>query len=362
MKTKSFNLTTKFIRCFFFLTFAAITLYGIFGENKNKEYIVRKNDMPVLSVTVDARGSDSGEDVVYTLGNGDGFPEISAQAACIMSADCGDVLYLKNGDAVLPMASTTKIMTAIVAMEMLSPEAVFEVPPEACGIEGSSIYLVPGERLTVKDLLYGLLLESGNDAACAVAMAACGNIEDFVALMNRKASEMGLVYTHFDNPHGLSSENHRTTAHELAAITYHAMKIPLFKEIVATKEYVVKDEKGVPAKYFYNHNKMLRTYGGATGVKTGYTIASGRCLVTSAKRDGSEFIVVTLNDRQDFRDHAMLLDSAFRQYRTFFIAEAGEIDGIFGGMRMANTEKAAVVTGRNEDRIEWKTEIYTKQR
>lgn len=360
MKIKKFTLTTKLINHLFFLTFAILTLCGIFGNDNSRKYVIRKNTDPVLSVTVDTLSENVGEDLVFALGNGNGFPEISAKASCVISADCGDVLYLKNGDTVLPMASTTKIMTALAAMEVLSPETVFEVPAEACGIEGSSIYLTPGERLTVRDLLYGLLLESGNDAACAVAIAACGNIDDFVALMNKKAAEIGLVYTHFDNPHGLSSENHRTTARELATITYHAMKIPLFREIVGTKEYIVKDETGIPVKYFYNHNKMLRTYGGATGVKTGYTIASGRCLVTSAKRDGSEFIAVTLNDRQDFRDHAMLLDSAFRQYRTFVIAEAGEINGIFGGVRMKNPETAAVVTSTDEERTEFTVTIISE--
>ena len=352
MKTKTFGIVTRSIRAFFFLAFAVLTVRGIFICDDGNGYVVQNNDMPVLSVTVDAYGDDTGEDAIFVLGDGDGFPAVSAEAACVISADRGDVLYLKNGDAVLPMASTTKIMTALVAMEMLSPEYVFQVPPEVCGIEGSSIYLAPGEKLTVRDLLYGLLLESGNDAACALATAACGNIEDFVSAMNEKAAELGLVFTHFDNPHGLSSENHRTTARELAQITYHAMKIPLFREITGTKEYVVKDENGVPLKYFFNHNKMLRTYSGTTGVKTGYTIASGRCLVTSAKRNGSEFIVVTLNDRDDFRDHARLLDHAFENYRTHVIANVGEINGIFGGIEMKNSERVISVTEKDEKTTE----------
>ncbi len=349
MTARNLGFVTKTIRTVFICIFFILVIHGIFSENSDSEYVFRSNDVPVISFTVDALdiNTQASGDSIYVLGNGDVFPGVSAQAAAVISADTGEALFLKNADSVLPMASTTKIMTAIVAMEKLSPDMVVTIPPEACGIEGSSIYLVPGEKLTVSDLMYGLLLESGNDAACALAILSCGSIESFVTEMNVKASELGLAYTHFDNPHGLSSENHRTTARELATITYHAMKLPLFREIAGTKNYTVTDEQGVPTKYFSNHNRMLKTYIGATGVKTGYTIASGRCLVTSAMRDGTEFIVVTLNDRNDFRDHAVLLDFAFEKYKTRIIAEAGEVYGTFGGRRLENEERIAVVTEKN---------------
>ena len=280
-------------------------------------------------------------------------PQVSAKGAALVSGDTGELIFGKNSNGILPMASTTKIMTALVVLEKCSPDDVFTVPPEACGIEGSSIYLVPGEELTVRDLLYGLLLESGNDAAVALAIAACGNVEDFTAEMNKKAAELGLTCTSFANPNGLSAENHHTTAAELAKITYYAMKQPLFREIVSTVSYTVKNSGGVPLKYFSNHNKMLRMYSGANGVKTGYTIASGRCLVTSAQKDGSTFIAVTLNDRNDWRDHESMLDFAFANYRAVTFFPVGGLSLSLDGKCYQNREAACLLLSRDSGDVDF---------
>ncbi|MBR3996219.1 MAG: D-alanyl-D-alanine carboxypeptidase [Clostridia bacterium] len=341
---------TLVVRCTFFITFAVLAIYGVLPKNHTKTYIPKMSGSPVFSHTIQASSTEGIQngDSIYVFGNAENHPSIGAVAAAVLSADTGEALYLKNADKILPMASTTKIMTALVAIENLSPDTVFTVPAEVCGVEGSSIYLVPGEKITIKDLLYGLLLESGNDAACAIAVACSGSIEDFVTLMNKRASEMGLVNTRFENPHGLSSENHRTTALELSKIAYHAMKNPLFREIVGTKNHIVTDENNQPVKYFSNHNRLLRSYPGATGIKTGYTIASGRCLVTSALRDGTEFIVVTLDDRTDFRDHASMLDFAFDNYSVIQLFEEGGFSGTFGGVKMENSEPITVLKEKND--------------
>lgn len=210
------------------------------------------------------------------------------------------------------MASTTKIMTALLAIELLEPEAVVTVPKEAVGIEGSSIYLIEGEQITVSDLLYGLMLESGNDAATALAIAAGGTVEHFVAMMNERAAELGLEDTHFSNPHGLSADDHYTTAYDLARLTCAALENETFAEIVSCKTKTISDGK----RYLSNHNRLLRSYEGCIGVKTGYTIATGRTLVTAAERDGLTLVAVTLNDRSDWADHTKLLDYGFANYES----------------------------------------------
>lgn len=205
------------------------------------------------------------------------------------------------------MASTTKIMTAIVAIENMPTDYIVTVPKEAVNIEGSSIYLYEGEKITCLDLLYGLMLESGNDAAAAIAIAVGGTMERFVMLMNEKARELGLKNTHFANPHGLSCEDHYTSAADLARITDYALGNQLFAEIVSTKRYTACEG----SRYYVNHNRLLFSYDGMIGVKTGYTIASGRCLVTAARRNGRTLIAVTLNDYYCSADHARMLDTGF---------------------------------------------------
>ena len=249
------------------------------------------------------------------------FSGTSAKAACLIDAKSGAVLYSHNENLRLPMASTTKTMTALVVLENMSPETVVTVPKEVSTIEGSSIYLAPGETITVETLLYGLMLESGNDAAYTLAATCSGSIGEFCALMNKKAKDMGLIDTHFTNPHGLHDENHYTTAYELCVIASEALENDTFRKIVSTKSMYAKSTFSDAVRYFSNHNKLLRSYSGANGVKTGFTKKAGRCLVTSAERDEERFIAVSLNDGNDWRDHTALLDFGFENFDTLEIAD-----------------------------------------
>ena len=248
----------------------------------------------------------------------DAMPAVSAQSAIVLDGATGRVLYEKNADAVLPMASTTKIMTAIVAIEGFDLDHTYTVKRAYTLAEGSSMYLQEGQRLTLRDTLYGLLLASGNDAALAIA-GECGGAERFVAAMNDKALALGLCNTHFDNPSGLDGPNHHTTARELAALAAYAMQNPTFRQIVGTQTYTT-----AAGHSLRNHNRLLWQYDGAIGVKTGYTMQSGRCLVSAAERHGRRLIAVTLNDRNDWADHAALLDAGFDQFSAYTLHEAGD--------------------------------------
>lgn len=274
-------------------------------------------------------------------------PTVSAQAAILRSAD-GAVLFEKNSDARLPMASTTKIMTALVAMEQLPADTVITVPKEAVGVEGSSAYLIEGEQITLGDLLYALLLQSANDAATAIAIAVSGSVEGFAELMNLRAEEMGLTNTHFCNPHGLDDPNHYTTAADLAEIAACALQNPEFRKIVSERKAVTTSLSGV-TRWFTNHNRMLMSYEGAIGVKTGYTMRTGRCLVSAAERDGLTLIAVTLRDPNDWRDHTAMLDYGFSRFEKVTLAMPGEITadlclqgGVTNRVRCSNRQELTV--------------------
>lgn len=257
----------------------------------------------------------------------------SADCACVINAQTGDVVISKNINQRHAMASTTKIMTAIVALENSEPDEIITVSANAANQEGSAAYISENDRIYMKDMLYGLMLNSGNDAAMAIAEHIAGSAEDFAELMNEKALEIGLRNTHFANPSGLDDDEHFTTALDLALIARYAMLIPDFREIVSTKTYQIKPIGSDETLYLSNHNKMLSLYEGATGVKTGYTKATGRCLVSAAQRDGMEFIAVTLGDGNDWNDHIEMLDYAFDEHYPKKIIEKGmkikiaEIDG-----------------------------------
>ncbi len=239
---------------------------------------------------------------------------ISAQSACLIEAESGKAIYSKNADKRMHMASTTKVMTAIVAIESgISLDTTFKTPKEAVGVEGSSVYLAENEKITFEALLYSLLLASANDAAVAIAIQVAGSVEAFVNLMNAKAQELGLSNTHFTNPHGLYDEEHYTTAHDLARLMAYAMKNEIFATITASQRKVFARE-GEGVRVLINHNKLLKTYDGVIGGKTGFTKKSGRCLVSVAERDGLRLIAVTLNAPDDWRDHATLYDFGFDNY------------------------------------------------
>lgn len=245
----------------------------------------------------------------------------SAQAAVLLEAGHNRLLYAQNESQRLPMASTTKIMTALVALEQAPLSRSVVISRRAAEAEGSSMELLEGELFTLEELLYGLLLVSGNDAAVAVAELVADDVEDFVALMNQKAQQLGLTDTHFDNPSGLDGDSHYTTAHELALIMSHALRNQDFCRIAGTRSKVIFADQTRAAKYLTNKHRLLKTYEGAFGGKTGYTKASGRSLVTAAARDGVTLIAVTINDPDDWRDHTALLDQGFSRTQYIDLSE-----------------------------------------
>ncbi len=249
----------------------------------------------------------------------------SARCAVVIDCESKSVLLQKNCDERRGMASTTKIMTALLAIESLPLDTPFEIPKEACGIEGSSVYLKAGEVLTLRELLYCLMLESGNDAAVAIAYCIGGDLEGFVEMMNRRAGELSLENTHFSNPHGLSDENHYTTARELAIITAEAFKHDVFREIVATKTYKVPYDGIENGRHLVNHNKMLFSYSDIVGVKTGYTQKDGKCLVSASFKNEATLIAVTLQDNHPVSTHRNLLNQANDGYEKRLLAESGEL-------------------------------------
>lgn len=261
-------------------------------------------------------------------------PAVSAKSAILIDLEENEILFEKNARERLPMASTTKIMTALVVCDIIELDTVVAIPPSAVGVEGSSVYLKAGELMSIKDLLTALLLESANDAAEALAIVCAGSVKEFAKRCNEKAQELGLKNSNFTNPHGLFDENHYTTAYDLAIISAHALKNPQIREIVSTKSAKipldVSDENpfGKGVRILKNHNKMLSTYEGAIGMKTGFTKKSGRCLVSAAKRGDLTLIAVTLCAPDDWQDHTAMLNYGFEnyEYRTFFEKGAFKYD------------------------------------
>ncbi len=252
-------------------------------------------------------------------------PTVSAKSALLMEAESGRIIAAKNADTPLPMASTTKVMTALVALELAAPDTLITVDPAAVGVEGSSIYLVENEQLTLEELLYALMLESANDAATAIAIGLSGSVEAFAAQMNRKAIDLGLTKTHFTNPHGLDHEEHYTTAYELAVITREALQNALFCKIVSTRKTTIPHAGADGVRLLINHNKLLRLYEACIGVKTGFTKRSGRCLISAAERDGVKLIAVTLSAPDDWNDHMSLLEYGFSRYTSVLLCEKEEL-------------------------------------
>ncbi len=247
--------------------------------------------------------------------------EVTAQSSVLMCADSGQILYQKNADQSLSMASTTKIMTAVLALESSCFDSVLTVGKEVEGVEGSSLGLRTGDRITMYDLVTGMMLASGNDAANAVAVAVSGSVDAFVALMNAKASEIGMLNTHFLTPSGLDGESHYSTAADMAVLAGYAIRNPLFAEICS--KYNAKISVNGKTVWLQNHNRLLKEYKGLIGIKTGFTKKSGRCLVTAAQRDGKTLVAVTLNAPDDWNDHKKLLDYGFAKTQQICVVAAG---------------------------------------
>ena len=265
---------------------------------------------------------------------------LSAKSAAVMDCVSGRLLLDQNSGRQSLIASTTKIMTALLICEHCNVLDQMQIPRQAVGIEGSSMYLKEGERLSIQELLYGLMLSSGNDAAVALALYCCGSIGEFASLMNDKARSLGMTQTHFENPNGLDSKNHYSTAGDLAILAAYAMENPIFSKTVSTKTVTIGN------RVLRNHNKLLWLYPGADGVKTGYTKAAGRILVSSATQNRRRLVAVTISDPNDWTDHAAMLDRGFSQFSLQRIVTVGDCVGyreVAGG----TASKVAVLAAEN---------------
>lgn len=248
----------------------------------------------------------------------------SAKAAVLIEQQTGEVLYAQNENAPLPMASTTKVMTALMVLEYGRLDEVVTTSRNAFGVPGTSIYLSLGEKLTLEQMLYGLMLASGNDAAVAIAEHIGGSVDNFCQKMTERAAQLGCRDTVFKTPHGLPNSIHHTTAYDLALIAREAMKYPLFRKIVSTQRATIPWEGRTYNRILNNKNRLLSNYAGATGIKTGYTKAAGRCLVFGAERDGLEVVGVVLNCPGWFDEAAKVMDYGFANYRYVLLLADGE--------------------------------------
>ncbi|MBQ7797752.1 MAG: D-alanyl-D-alanine carboxypeptidase [Clostridia bacterium] len=270
----------------------------------------------------------------------------SAKGMCVLEQDSKRVLYQKDMDKMLANASTTKIVTAITVIQNCDNlDEVITVDNKSIGIEGTSIYLRKDEQLSVRDLLYGLMLRSGNDSAVALAYHVGGTEENFVTMMNELCVSVGAKNSHFANPHGLDDSEHYTTAYDLALVSAYALNNPIFKEIVSTKHYTIPATNISEARYLTNKNRLLNSLDGCVGVKTGFTSRAGRCLVSAIERNGITLVCVVLNCGPMFEESVALLNSAYNEYDFSPITVANEpiyneyyIDSIRGELSLYTDE------------------------
>ena len=283
--------------------------------------------------------------------------KVSAHSAIVIDGHSGEILWEKNAEQRSLIASTTKIMTGLLIAEDCSLQEVFCIPDSAVGIEGSSLYLKSGELLTIEELLYGMMLHSGNDAATALAIYHSGSVENFVQKMNHKAAALGLSGTSFANPHGLDSQDHYSTALDLAKLTAYAMNNPVFRKVVSTKTI------SMSTRSYTNHNKLLWRSVGVIGVKTGYTEAAGRILVSCAQRQGKRLIVVTISAPDDWKDHQSLYDHCFGKFSPRIVLRSG-VDSVsvpVGGVKeefaIAVPQNSVVCLSESDDLFDVRYEV-----
>lgn len=286
---------------------------------------------------------------------------VSAKSAILVNADTGEVLYEKNSREELPIASTTKIMTSLLALELGNTDTVVTVKESDVNVEGTSIGLKANDKITLGTLVSGMLLESGNDAANVTATAIAGSSEKFVALMNRKADELGMIQTSFKNPSGLPQDEHYSTAYDMALLTSFAIKNSKFSEICSQKSMRVSYGTPEYERTFTNHNKLLNMVDGVFGVKTGYTKSAGRCLVSVAKRGDVTLLAITLNAPDDWNDHAKLYEIGFSTTKETEIRFNEKVE-----IPVVNSDKKTVtakpysklIYTSADENIKTRTEIY----
>jgi len=266
---------------------------------------------------------------------------ISAQSAILVDVQSGRILYEKNKEQKMRIASLTKIMTAIIAIENGNLKEKVITSNFAYGTEGSSIYLKKGEKLSLEDMLYGLILRSGNDAAVAIAEHIGGSVEGFAYLMNEKAAYLGMNHSHFVNPHGLDDQEHYSTAEDMAKLTAYALKNPVFQKIVSTKVKKAPLEGEPWDRKWLNKNKLLSMYPWADGVKTGYTRLAKRCLASSATKDGMQLAIITLNAPDDWNDHIHLFEYGFKQFKPYLLADKNKS---LGKVKIAKQGEVSLVS------------------
>jgi len=262
--------------------------------------------------------------------------EVSAASAVVFVADSGEILYEKDAYKRRSMASTTKIMTAVIALESGRLDDVVTVNDGMIRVEGTSMGLQKGNRLTLRNLVSGMMLLSGNDAANAVAVFLGGSEEGFADMMNSKAISLGMRDTNFVTASGLDDDEHYTSAYDMALLTSYAMRNPDFRRLVSSKKGEVDYISPAVTHTYYNHNRFLSMYEGACGVKTGFTKKSGRCLVTAVEKNGNLVIAVTLNASDDWNDHKKLLDYGFSNYFDRETVSVGQVCGfvpVVGGVK-----------------------------
>ncbi len=290
-------------------------------------------------------------------GAGDAPPSVSAKRAALINADTGELIYGKNEHERASMASTTKIMTSLIALEQGTPDAVATASERAVRVEGTSIGLRAGDPITLKTLVCGMLLESGNDAANVTAEFIAGGNEAFAQLMNERAAQIGMKNTHFVTPSGLDDEDHYSTAYDMALLGACAIQNRAFVQICSSSTIRVSYGEPAAARTFSNHNRMLSSYEGALGIKTGFTKKSGRCLVSAARRGGVTLVAVTLNDPDDWRDHAALLDYGFSQVRAqgadtdFSGLSVPVVGGEQGEVSVSGAQSVLIPEGRETQRL-----------
>lgn len=286
--------------------------------------------------------------------------DITAKAAIVVNAKTGQVIYSKNANMRLPMASTTKIMTAVLLLENADLEKEITTTKEMVTVEGSSMGLLVGDRVTYHSLLYGMMLPSGNDAATTVAISLSGSLKEFALLMNKKAQTLSMNNTNFVTPSGLDDKYHYSTAEDMAKLSVYAMKNPKFRKVVSTEK--IRLEYGNPpySRMLFGHNKILKNYSGANGIKTGYTSKSGKCLVSSAKRGNHEVIAVTLNDPNTTLNHQKLLDYGFSKLNDTVLKlpeDFKEIEVISANKsfcNIASEEKVVSLTATEAEKLNYK--------